>query len=109
MQYSPVDEYHQSQQALAQLKSAIHSLLSQHYEAGLKNSEIGRLLGIYAGHVGHEGHIPRTLLAIMEAEGVVEQDSETKRWAIERTIAFGKYGGELIADISCFHFRSATS
>jgi len=34
------------------------------------------------GHVEHEGHIPRTLLAIMEAEGVVEQVKETKAWRL---------------------------
>ena len=34
--------------------------------------DIGRGLGIYGGHVNHEGHIPRTLLSIMESEGVVE-------------------------------------
>lgn len=34
------------------------------------------------GHVEHEEHIPRTLLAMMEAEGIVEQDPETKFWRL---------------------------
>jgi len=45
--------------------------------------DIDRTLGIYSGHKGHEGHIPRTLLAIMEAEGTVEQVSD-KKWKIKR-------------------------
>lgn len=49
----------------------------------MKNAEIGRSLGIYMGHVRHEGHISRTLLGMMEEEGVVEQDSETKKWKLK--------------------------
>lgn len=71
-----------AQTAIAQLKAAIQSLLQDAPEDGLKNSEIGRQLGIYMGHVEHEGHIPRTLLAIMEFEGVVEQDPTTKHWKL---------------------------
>jgi hypothetical protein len=71
-----------AQTAMAQLKAAVHQVLTQGPEDGLKNSDIGRLLGIYMGHVEHEGHIPRTLLAIMESEGVVEQDKETKAWRL---------------------------
>jgi len=67
---------------MAQLKSAVHMLLREAGEAGLKNADIGRLLGIYMGHVEHEGHIPRTLLSIMEAEGVAEQDKTTKVWRL---------------------------
>ena len=47
---------------------------------GLKNAQIGRALGIYSGHVGHEGHISRTVLAMLEAEGLLRQDTGTKRW-----------------------------
>lgn len=74
--------YFLAQTAMAQLKAAVHIVLGNAGPAGLKNSEIGRLLGIYTGHVEHEGHIPRTLLAIMEAEGVVEQDKKTKVWCL---------------------------
>jgi len=71
-----------AQTAMAQLKAAVHQVLSHGPAEGLKNSDIGRLLGIYMGHVEHQGHIPRTLLAIMESEGVVEQDKDTKSWRI---------------------------
>lgn len=71
-------EYSIAQNAIANLKGAIYSLL-KNSENSLRNAEIGRSLGIYSGHVGHEGHISRTLLAIMEEEGVVEQD-DNKKW-----------------------------
>ncbi|WP_166300899.1 hypothetical protein [Bradyrhizobium sp. 2S1] len=77
-----MEPYFLAQTAIAQLKSAIHQVLSRAPEQGVKNVDIGRILGIYMGHVEHEGHIPRTLLAIMEAEGVVEQDKETKTWRL---------------------------
>ena len=73
-----------AQLAMSQLKSAIYLLLKDAKSGGMKNSEIGRSLGIYTGHVEHEGHIPRTLLSIMEAEGVVEQDKETKLWSLKK-------------------------
>jgi hypothetical protein len=76
--------YYLAQVAMAQLKASVHMVLSKNSN-GLKNSEIGRELGIYMGHVEHEGHIPRTLLAIMEAEGVVEQDKKTKIWRLSPT------------------------
>ena len=65
-----------AQTAMAQLKAAVHMVLSQAPAEGLKNSDIGRALGIYPGHVKHEGHVPRTLLAIMEKEGVVVQNQK---------------------------------
>jgi len=71
-----------AQTAMAQLKSAVHMLLGEAGQTGLRNADIGRLLGIHMGHVEHEGHIPRTLLAIMEAEGVAEQDGTTKVWRL---------------------------
>jgi hypothetical protein len=77
-----------AQTAMARLKAAIHMVLSTN-PGGLKNSQIGRVLGIYTGHVEHEGHIPRTLLAIMEAEGVVEQDRNTKVWTLRSPSAPG--------------------
>jgi hypothetical protein len=74
--------YAMAQRAIAELKSSVHELLRQATPSGLTNAEIGRSLGIYTGHVGHEGHISRTLLAIMVAEGVVEQEPESKRWSL---------------------------
>jgi hypothetical protein len=73
--------YGLAQDAMAKLREAIHLLLACNGDDGLTNAQIGRSLGIYSGHVGHEGHISRTLLALMEAEGVVQQD-EKKRWSL---------------------------
>jgi hypothetical protein len=73
--------YHLAQRAVADLKAAIVMVLEQSDAgSGLANAEIGRRLGIYTGHKGHEGHISRTMLALLEAEGVVRQDRESKLW-----------------------------
>jgi len=77
------DAYNKAQTAIVYLKSAIYELLEDAPADGLKNVEIGKTLGIHAGHVGHEGHIPRTLLGIMEAEGVIEQNEGNKKWRIK--------------------------
>ena len=74
------EAYQSAQEALALLKSSIHILLSLKPEDGLTNVQIGKSLGIYHGHQGHEGHIPRTLLGLMQAEGVVYQEEESKKW-----------------------------
>lgn len=78
------EAYLMAQTAVAQLRSAIHMILGRAGTEGLRNIDIGRLLGIYKGHIEHEGHIPRTLLAMMEDEGVVEQDPHTKRWKLRQ-------------------------
>ena len=78
------EAYGKTQKAIANLKSAIYTLLENDPENGLSNAEIGRTLGIYMGHAGHEGHIPRTLLAMMESEGVVEQNQTDKRWRFKK-------------------------
>ena len=74
--------YADAQRAMAILKAAIYDTLLDASPVGLRNVDIGKSLGIHAGHVRHEGHIPRTLLAIMESEGVVEQDRETSLWRL---------------------------
>lgn len=74
--------YLKAQMAIAHLKAAVHETLKSAPAEGLKNVEIGRRLGIYMGHIEHEGHIPRTILGMMEAEGVVEQDEQTKLWKL---------------------------
>lgn len=74
--------YEKAQTGLTLIKSAIHALLLESGAEGLKNSEIGRRLGIYGGHEGHEGHISRTLLAQLEAEGLVTQDKGNKTWSL---------------------------
>jgi len=77
------EAYSLAQIALSNLKTAIYLLLTSSEVDGMTNVEIGRSLGIYQGHVGHEGHIPRTLLGIMEHEGVVEQIAESKKWRLK--------------------------
>ena len=72
--------YSTAQKAMASLRSAVYSTLAFAGETGMRNVDIGRALGIYGGHDGHEGHISRTLLAMMEAEGVVRQHPRTKHW-----------------------------
>lgn len=75
--------YSMAQIAVAQLKSAIYRLLKERDGVGMKNSEIGRSLGIYMGHVEHKGHVSLTMLTLMEAEGVVEQNKDTKIWSLK--------------------------
>ena len=79
--------YSIAQTAIAELKTAIYMILEDSKADGMTNAEIGRTLGIYQGHIGHEGHMPRTLLALMEHEEVVEQISENKKWKLKE---FGK-------------------
>lgn len=82
--YTSGRAYAEAQRAMATLKSAIYSVLLDAAPEGLRNVDIGKSLGIHAGHARHEGHIPRTLLAIMESEGVVVQDSKTRLWRLRR-------------------------
>nr|WP_137676680.1 hypothetical protein [Parerythrobacter lutipelagi] len=74
-------EYRQAQLAIAELKAAVLSLLEKAH-SGMSNAAIGRSLGIYAGHKRHEGHVSRTLLAMLEAEGVVQQDPDDQTWSV---------------------------
>ena len=78
------EDYRRAQQGMAELKAAVVSLLERH--AGLTNAAVGRTLGIYAGHKGHEGHISRTILGMLEQEGVVEQSASDQTWSIRRHI-----------------------
>ena len=80
------EAYHRAQAAIAELKAAVHFVLSNEPN-GLTNAQVGRMLGIYGGQVGHEGHISRTLLALLEGEGVAEQDSQSKRWRLKEHAA----------------------
>lgn len=77
------EAYKLAQKAISDLKAAVHYTLSSAPPEGMSNAEVGRSLGIYQGHIRHEGHIPRTLLGLMENEGVVEQISETKKWKLK--------------------------
>jgi hypothetical protein len=76
------EAYRRAQVSLAELKAAVRTVLEHAPEDGLTNAQIGRSLGIYAGHVGHEGHISRTILAMLESEGVAEQDRGTRCWRL---------------------------
>ena len=78
--------YTRAQRAIAELKGAVYELIVENPE-GLTNAEIGRRLGIYQGHVGHEGHISRTILAMLEAEDVAVQNKETKVWSLRKAEA----------------------
>jgi hypothetical protein len=73
--------YTRAQRAMADLKGAVYELLASS-DSSLTNAEIGRRLGIYQGHVGHEGHISRTVLGLLENEEVIVQDKETKTWRL---------------------------
>jgi hypothetical protein len=79
-----IKDYQLAQRAIADLKSAVLSTLSEGPEDGVTNAAVGRTLGIYSGHVGHEGHISRTILSLLESEGVVQQDKSTKKWTIKK-------------------------
>lgn len=74
--------FERAQKALAQLRIAIHDALMDNRGEGLTNAQIGRCLGIYMGHKGHQGHVSRTLLSMMEAEGSVYQDPVSKKWCL---------------------------
>lgn len=76
--------YYLAQQAIANLKESVYQTLKSDASGGLTNAQIGRSLGIYMGHVRHEGHISRTLLSLMENEGIVEQNTETKKWVLRQ-------------------------
>ena len=78
------DPYRIAQAAIAELKSAVRLFLESAGESGATNAMIGRSLGIYAGHVGHEGHVSRTILGLLEAEGIVVQDAHSKIWKLRR-------------------------
>ncbi|WP_298843203.1 hypothetical protein [uncultured Roseobacter sp.] len=79
--------YGTAQRAISDLKAAVHFVLTDAEnkgQDGLRNVDVGKALGIYMGHVEHVGHISRTLLAMMEAEGVAEQDENGKMWRLKR-------------------------
>ena len=81
------EAYRLAQRAMADLKASVHWVLASAGPDGYTNAQIGRSLGIYGGHVGHEGHISRTLLAMLAADGVAEQDGSTRRWRLRRNPA----------------------
>lgn len=80
---SQSNAYRMAQEAMTYLKAAVYDVLTEAPTDGLTNAQIGRSLGIYMGHVGHQGHISRTVLGLMQAEEVVAQDPTSRRWRIQ--------------------------
>ena len=77
------EAYGRAQRAMLELKAAALSLLSTASSEGMKNSELGRSLGIYMGYGGqHQGCLMRTVLDLLEQEGSVTQDSDSLTWSI---------------------------
>ena len=76
--------YTRAQRAMTELKGAVYELVASSPD-GLTNADIGRKLGIYQGHVGHEGHVSRTVLGLLAAEQVLVQDEKTKRWSVRKS------------------------
>ena len=74
--------YFLAQKSISMLKTSVLIILEQAGNKGLRNVDIGKKLGIYTVHKGHEGHIPRAILDIMEKDGTVEQDEESKIWRL---------------------------
>ena len=77
--------YARAQTAISELKGVVYELLAEsENQNGLSNAEVGRALGIYRGHVGHEGHISRTILQMLEVDEVAKQDPTTKLWSLTK-------------------------
>lgn len=69
-----------AQRALADLKVAAAMLLSEVADPGLSNAEIGRALAYALATRAAKG--TSTFLALMETEGLVVQDPDSKRWRL---------------------------
>ena len=76
--------YTHSQLAIAELKASVPELLELESNGIMTNAKIGRALGIYQGHKGHEGHISRTILGLMETDGTVEQFGKQPYWRLRQ-------------------------
>jgi hypothetical protein len=83
------DAYRRAQLAMAELKACVLQLISDAPPPGLRNADIGRALGIYGGHKGHEGHVSRTILEILASEGLITQNA-SKRWQINQSKTTGE-------------------
>lgn len=82
--------YEKSQAGITLLKSAIIDVLScsSTPKEGLKNSQIGRAIGIY--HMSssgkkdkHIGHVSASLLHQLKNEQVVEYDETSRKWKLK--------------------------
>lgn len=75
-----------AQEAMAQLRSAIHQLLSEH-PAGLSEGQIGLALGLKSAQIEDSSTIAALMLALMEAEGAIALDSAASIWKVTGTAA----------------------
>lgn len=81
--------YQIAQKAIVELKTAVYLVLKENSENGLRNVDVGRLLGIGYGHSGkHQDHVPRVILELLQKEGMVLQDKKTKRWMLKNNKLF---------------------
>ncbi|MBS1723813.1 MAG: hypothetical protein JSS66_12775 [Armatimonadetes bacterium] len=77
-----VEAYEMAQEAVTLMKSAIIRVLLEHPD-GLRNSEIGRLLGVNADFIeGNDGWFQYTVLKIMELDRTVEQKKPRGPWTL---------------------------
>jgi len=77
-----IEAYQMAQQAVSLMKIAIVRLLSESPE-GLKNSDIGRRLGVNGDHLGGQpGWFPWTVLKMMELDRTVEQPVPKGPWKL---------------------------
>ena len=71
--------YLAAQTAMSELKAAVLGVVLSGPEEGMRNVEIGRALGIYGGHKGHQGHISRVCLQRLQEEVLLKQ-LDNKLW-----------------------------
>ncbi len=80
-----IEAYELAQEAISLMKSAIVRILTDHPK-GLKNSEIGRSLGVNADFLDdQQGWFQYTVLKIMELERTVEQEKARGPWRLAAT------------------------
>lgn len=78
--------YRRAQVGIAELKAAIYELLREGPIEGMTGAQVGLSLGLHHGPAGHEGDLSRSLLAMMESDGVVEQEPTSKRWSLREHV-----------------------
>ena len=77
-----IEAYNTAQEGLSKIRSAIVTLLCSG-EQKMTNADISRSLGLHAGYGGrHQGHITREVLEGMKTDGVVAQDTSSKKWSL---------------------------
>jgi hypothetical protein len=85
-----VEAYALSQESVRLMKEAIMRVLLA-YPEGLKNSEIGRLLGVNADFLDdQQGWFCYTILKIMEQEKIVEQTESRGPWKLQQIVKKNK-------------------